>query len=71
MSLNINRESIKKHLKRTDLKNIAKQFGFTQSYISQVLRGERSNLELLNAIIEKAEENKSKAELLEIRTQKL
>lgn len=65
------RADIKKHLNRGDLKRIAKEMGVSFSTISQVLRGERNNLKILEAIIEKAEQNKAEKEMLLIRTQKL
>ncbi|NMD01483.1 MAG: hypothetical protein GYA62_17415 [Bacteroidales bacterium] len=67
--LNIN--EVKKHLKRGDLKEIAKQHGFKYSLVVAVLNGYRRNTKVLEALITRAEQNKHKEDELISRTKNL
>jgi hypothetical protein len=71
MITELNRAEIKKHLNKGDLTKIAADFNVSRTTVSLVFRGERNNIRILEAIIEKAEQNKAITEKLAIRTQKL
>lgn len=55
----MDREKLKKYLVGGDLKEIAEKHGVSQSYISLIIKGERTNDTILKDIIDKAEANKS------------
>jgi len=71
MSKEINRKEIKKNLQKGDIKEVADNLQFSPDYVSLVLKGERTNMEVLEALIAKSEENKSKRELLITRSNNL